>query len=162
MLMNVLPQARTTVTLTQPAPTQLEVLHVLVIRGMLVVELHVQASVFFEIRKRMSDFPSFPFSFSFLFLFLFLLPRFLIFWENLLEVKFFRFTYREGKNLSTRVIFKTCTDSFFILHRVLVIYVNFSSIVNLSLVSEEPLLQLKRAKSRKKDLILGLFLPFLF
>ena len=46
MLMNVLSQPRTTVTLTQDAPTQLEVLHVLVIRGTMVMELHVQASVF--------------------------------------------------------------------------------------------------------------------
>ena len=61
-------------------------------------------------------------------------PRFLIFWENLLEVNFFRFTYRKGKNLSTRVIFKTFMQSFFILHRVLDVFIISSSVINFILV----------------------------
>ena len=47
MSMNVIVLPRTTVTLTQPAPTQVEVIHVRVIRDTLVMELRVQASVFF-------------------------------------------------------------------------------------------------------------------
>ena len=46
MSMNVIVLPRTTVTLTQPAPTQVEVIHVRVIRDTLVMELRVQASVF--------------------------------------------------------------------------------------------------------------------